>query len=510
MDNKENDGFLDSPEIVNNEETTEQTIDLNETDEVVAQPEVESVSEIEEGTEEPKVDAIVPPVVVEEPEIVGETKETQAVEEVITPETKPKKGKKYLSLGVIGGITLILMLLVVSIGAMASRSPLEKLAMNSMIGDKVTATTTISLDNGVTEDVLDELGMDDGYLQQLIDYYDEFDQVFVTAYNGSEEAYFAYEEHYEDETVYAQLLWTDYELLLLQYPGLIETSFSADIEDQMEFVRGYQDYIKYIDYKAMRKTDTYKVFKKEFEKLTKEKSSKIIFECDEEELVDLLDEVFDEMEDDELLMEILRDSFIEMFEAMIEDDFEIEIDDEDLDEDDWEDAIDYLEDDFEDEWEDGIDQMADDFLGDAYGNDFSDMVSMDIEVVYHLNFIGKVKRMEMEVSFDVMDTDIGFEVITDYDYKYKSPKETYEVVEFDDVMKDETLEDYLDELKETYVDHEMVDELLEDYTFDRDADGSHVDFTSLAGFILLDGVDGDVDDIDLDDLLEGLFSAGFY
>lgn len=420
-------------------------------------PITEEVSEtIEEVTEDVMVEASEE--VAETTEEVVEVAEeiTAPVEEVIEepvmttkdPDEEPKDNsiKKILMFGGLGIVAVVALVFVASL-LFGSKDPTYMLVggiLDNMTNDDVTATTEITfLDVPRDFDFLTdakikfEYGQKDLRIGAKVDVTYEKDSLFEAAIVADDDNMFIdFMENYDD-------------VLFMEID---------DFEEAMEAIVQGQKYlanfkVKGVDWKAYAE-----LFTEEMDGSIEKDGSDVVLTMDLKDILSALEEVLEMAEDDDDLRDGLRLALIDLFETMIEDDFELD----GADSDEWEEALDFLED--EDDWEDAYD-------------DFFDSSSMMFGGLgYYMYELEAIDDMEIRYSFsgskltgvEFIIDDGGFEVeiITSLKGKYSGESyddkdaEDIEDMDYDDVM--EIYEEVAEEVAEKISDNDDLMDAIED------------------------------------------------
>ncbi|MDA3847058.1 MAG: hypothetical protein PF505_11045, partial [Vallitaleaceae bacterium] len=193
-------------------------------------------------------------------------------------------------------------------------------------------------------------------------------------------------------------------------------------------------------------------------------------------LLELGEAILDVTEDDEELMVWVRETSVEILSTMIEDDFELY----EMDKDDWDEALDFIEDrDFEEGWEDALDEISSSFSDakdelewdEENGNDTFEMI-----LTYNFDLFNNIDSVVFEFESEYGE---GFTLTVDYDAKYKNARkydtdngqdvEDLDEDDYSDLSEDirDYIADYIDDNDEL---NDLVEGWMEDDFDDDDAD----------------------------------------
>ena len=259
----------------------------------------------------------------------------------------------------------------------------------------------------------------------------------------------------EENNVFETIIAVKENTFYLDFLDYYEDVFfyqNDDINEQVEIVN---EMLKYLDYMKLKGVDSgryIKVIEKELKRKVSSEGGMVVVDLDAKDIVEFLEELFDEAKDDEALKVALHGDLVAMLQALQEDDFEYIFDEGGYSEQKFNDeliefVLDNIEDfdDFEDLYENALEEMVSNLEYEAqYIDD-----EFSVEMVFDFNMFNKIKSVEITLDLE------GDKILSTVDFGKKYKFKRYSVtksVDIEDVIDDEEVVDVIKEIGDNFID----------------------------------------------------------
>jgi len=452
---------------------TDEADETNETDQTDKTDQVDSQSSIEPEGRTEEVDSVV--------------NENETVDP-LSEDNQPIKKSMNRILVIIGIVAIALLVFILISQVVARANPVYRTYKGiEKLYDANTMNVAFSIETDVDE-IIDDITKE--ILMQIIVNYNKKDTeiavAFTTAYQKDEIMDILMLIREDEMFIDIPQVFDKDEYLYYQLDDYMEEYMNTDNLDEL---KKYQEMIDYS--KLDMKLYTEAVYDA-IEKSVDSDFSSVTYEIDVTMLLDIVEAVLDVAEDDEDLMVWVQETGIEVLNAMIDDDFEFY----DAGEDEWEEALDYIDDsDFEDNWDDGMKLLSDgfsDWRDELEWEVYNEDSPFEMQIICNFDLFNNIDSIVVEFQ---TDNNLGFTVTADYGVKYKLPHkynsdDGQDIEKLDEDDYENIGEDIGDYLKDYIDDHDDFDDQLTEWM--EDAFGE-------------DG--GDMIDLFLDGLVEGALNS---